>query len=1537
MATNALVDASHKAFLCLKITSPFYTAIWWITAFYAHSYCMAQEPHIRFQRFFIRDGLSQNTITCILQDRRGFMWFGTPDGLNRYDGYSFKVYQQDARDPDSLAGKDISCLLEDDLGIIWIGTRYEGLIRFDPIDEVFSIVDFIELSSAGPHGDPSGIKKAVAALYLTRESKLLIAAQGQGVFQLDIESLDCALVSFEPLDTGSDQLYANSTLEDRAGAIWVGTKRGLIQRFQSTSRQYSKDSEAFKINHNAVSAIVEDDSGQLWVGTQSGLNIVNSERSECHHAENHRSGVFAVRDEVVSMCSATPGEVWIGFDQNGLSRIDTKSGHTTSYRHKPGDSTTLSHDTVLAIYMDRSGVLWVGTQNGLNRFFPRTEAFGHRKCPADVSESSCKNYIWCFQEEEPNRIWVGTQNGLMRVDTTDNQVSHFRHNPSDPQSLSHDEVLSLCRDSRGRLWVGTMNGLNRLSNDTFIRYDSRLFTYRRITAILEDEGGALWLGTFKGLNRFDPEIPTCRKYLTRKNDPNSLKNDTVNCLFRCSRGDLWIGTDRGGLDRLDESAGSFEHFFSHLSHNRVNCISEDDSGDLWIGTDGGLNRFDRQNNEASYLTQRAGLPSNVIYGILHDSNGKLWLSTNAGLARYDPSTTAVRTYTQDDGLQSDEFNFGAYFKASSGEFYFGGVNGFNAFFPQDIVDDANPPAVIITDFRLFNKSVPTRSQGADSPLAQSILATDEIVLTHEHSVVGFEFAALHFAAPQRNQYAYRLEGHIDEWITTDAANRSATFTRLPPGSYTFRVKASNKDGVWNEKGASVRLRMLPPPWRTWWAYCLYVAFVVLAIAGYVHWRTRAQASELAVQKKELERERQVSERLRQVDALKDEFLANTSHELRTPLTGIIGLTESLIDQSAGPINPDVARNLSLVVDSSKRLATLVDDILDFSKLKHKSIELSRNPVDLRALTEVVLTLSQHLIQHRDLNLTNAVPDDLPAVDADENRLQQILYNLVGNAIKFTKSGSVRVSARQADSDIIVEVYDTGIGIPEALLDRIFEHFQQADGSTERTYGGTGLGLAVTKQLVELHGGTICVTSTVGQGSSFSFSLPVSREAPAPISASARAINRITADEDQTSRIQTSPSPRTPGRYAVLIVDDEPIILQALNNILSNEGYWVTQAGSGPDALDLLDRAGKFDLALLDIMMPKMSGYEVCHRIRQTYSANEFPIIMLTAKNRVSDLIEGFERGANDYLPKPFNKDELLARIRTHLRISATSTAFSRFFPKEFLKFLKKEAIIDVALGDQVQMEMSILFSDIRSFTSISEKLSPKENFDFLNSYFQRVGPIIRQHGGFVDKYIGDAVLALFPNKPDDAVSAAIDMQHELRRFNRDRTLLQETPIAAGTGVHTGKLMLGTIGETERMEGTVISDAVNLASRLEGLTKLYGHSVMISEPTLKRLDHPEQTLHRFLGKVQVKGKKDPVAVYGLVIEQEEAFRATKADFDVGLALFLDRKFAEACVHFERILQKSEDDKAARLYLERAAHFMVKGVPDDWDGVEAIHTK
>ena len=728
--------------------------------------------------------------------------------------------------------------------------------------------------------------------------------------------------------------------------------------------------------------------------------------------------------------------------------------------------------------------------------------------------------------------------------------------------------------------------------------------------------------------------------------------------------------------------------------------------------------------------------------------------------------------------------------------------------------------------------------------------------------------------------------------------------------------------------------------------------VALLADSFAQMSTQLQGSFRTLEQKSAETAA-LNEELKQLDRLKDEFLANTSHELRTPLNGTIGIAESMLDGAAGELTPVQRQNLDLIVRSNYRLATLVNDILDFSKLRHNEIQLRSQVVGIREAVQVVFAFCAPLLKGKAIETIEAISPQIPPVCADENRLQQILYNLVGNAIKFTETGFIGVTAKIVPAEaaatdetpdkttgeapgeglapprLAITIVDTGIGIAADRQKDIFEYFEQADGSTAREYGGTGLGLSLAKEFVELHGGRLEVRSVPGSGSQCCFTLPIAdaetsaatktANAP-PILADAPTDYELAIGQDELDG-KVAPSDRDLAkRLHLLVVDDEPINQQVLLNYLSEEGYRIATAANGREAIDAIDPSDPPDLVLLDVMMPKLTGYEVCEILRETYSPTNLPIVLVTAKNQVEDVVKGLEAGANDFLTKPIRKRELLARINTHLNLSKIGSAYGRFVPREFLRFLKKQSIVEVELGDSVAREMTVLFADIRGFTRLSEQMTPEENFRFINDYLSQMEPAISKYDGFIDKYIGDAIMALFPHCADDAIQAAIAMLGRLEDYNRlNRAPKGLEPIAIGIGLNAGPLMLGTVGGSLRMDSTVVGDTVNLTSRLEGLTKVYGTPLLVTHNVVVRLQDAAIYCLRTIDRVTVRGKSESVSIFEVFDGDPSELRSCKykmkPTFEQAVLDFHLSNFEAAQAGFEACLTEAPEDVAAQIYRDR----------------------
>ncbi|MEM7353830.1 MAG: two-component regulator propeller domain-containing protein, partial [Acidobacteriota bacterium] len=1075
----------------------------------------AQTPAVRFEHLSTESGMSHSAVYAIEQDRQGFLWFGTHHGLNRYDGYRFRVFLHDPEDPDSISANLVVAVVEDAQGELWVATA-GGLDRFHRGEERFI---HYRHDPQDPHSLSSN---EIDTIFEDRNGRLWFATLN-GLNRLESDGTFRRFMH----DPANRQSLSDPRVlaleEDRQGRFWVGSYGGLdlFDPESATFRSYRHDpTDPHSLSHPIVNAIREDASGDLWIGTGQGLNRFDPRTGT--FTPYRQGAVDLASERIFELYLDRTGELWVGTLNAGLIRIPPEPGLPTQYVHEEADPWSLSGDRIRTIFEDASGILWAGTWVGLNKYDRRREQFATYRREPGRADTLTDSNVAAVLEDRSGALWIGTwDKGLNRLDRQQGRVRQYQPDPEDPRSLPDDTVQALCEDRTGALWVATWSGLARMAPQgydfTVYRPDPRdpsSLDSEAVMNVYEDRQGTIWVATLSGLSHFDPANDGfIRRPLV---DDQEI---AVDPLTEDSSGTLWIGAEGHGLFALvDGDATANPLNLRHdptdtnsLASDAVTFLHADPAGSLWIATgDAGLDRLELDTRRFTHYREVDGLASDQVLSILQDDTGHLWLSTSNGLSRLDPQSGTFRNYGVEDGLQSTIFSYRSAFRSPSGEMFFGGAKGLNVFFPDHIRTDTFAPAVVLTDFQLFNRSVLPRRLDPESPLSVSIQASEVVRLSHRQDVFSLEFAALHYASPQKNRYQYRLEGFDDDWTTTGADRRLATYTNLDAGTYRFRVRGSNPNGVWGKKEATVRIVVAPPPWKSWWAYSLYVLATSAILLSAARGQRRKLAGERAAREKELEQERAVSRRLRQVDKLKDEFLANTSHELRTPLYGITGLAESLVDGSAGDL-PEAARaNLRLLVQSGRRLTALVNDILDFSKLRHQSLELERKPVDLHALVEVVLVLSRPLLGSKPLQLDNRVATDLPTVLADENRLQQILHNLVGNAIKFTESGTIGVSTRlekgraagtpvsheagDEPARIIVSVCDNGIGIAPEQQTRIFEAFTQADASIERQFGGTGLGLAVSRQLVELHGGTLAVESTEGQGSTFFFDLPVAGEA-----------------------------------------------------------------------------------------------------------------------------------------------------------------------------------------------------------------------------------------------------------------------------------------------------------------------------------------------------------------------------------------------------------------------------------------------------------
>lgn len=1321
--------------------------VWILTVFCASSYSFTSTGPIRSLQFrqVIENGLSQRSPLCMLQDQQGFIWVGTEVGLNRFDGYEYIVYRHDIDNPNSLSSSNVLALEQTNNGFIWVGTLL-GLNRFDPATATFHRYDD---SSIGPH-----------------------------------------FLGPEPIQT---------LKQDRHGSLWVGTSRGVF-RYRPKADNFEKVGGQ-TLAHVGVHGIYHDTSGFVWLATTKGLVRLNPTNGDvvpfslAHHTANKEPRVFSVAQD-------QRNRLWV-VTENGLSRLENDKETFVHFPFVLFSKSSQKAPVVSTVSRDRQGCFWIGGRSGELLFFDTTEE-EYRPVISSGDYAWEGRVISVLFEDLQGAMWLGAaEAGLSYYNPKRLHFDHLQHHPNEPSSIWHSSVRTIVEDESGIVWIGSNKGLNRYDpkQDSMSRIHLKPSDSEgtRIQKIHPNGDGTLWLGGNDILWHYD----TRSDRVLKRYEPPELDGKQIYPIRRFPRTNTLVIGSNSGIYAFDENKGTSDDFLGdqpesnadawfytmHQDHQDadimwlsrlglglirfnwktkqwlpfqavdaqgIGCSTvlgiHQEGETMWFSTARGLCRYRPNDPYMKRWEKGHGLPDNTLYDVLPDRAGRFWVTTNRGLSVFHPEQMDFYNFEVRDGLQDNEFNGHAALVTRSGTMYCGGINGISVFKPHQLRTYSSVGSVALIDLRINNQ--PVSSLEEDSPLEKEISYASQLSLSPQHRMFSLGFSALDYNSPWRTGYAYKLEGFNNDWIRTTAENRRATYTNLAPGKYRFLAKRTDR---LNAQETSIEIFILAPLWLRWWAKLLYV----LAAMGLVGWYLRHQAKSLEHQRQITEQQKQLAqnardmakkdratlESLRELDALKDAFLANTSHELRTPLHGIIGLVEGIMEGPQNSRDPSVNQSLNMIAISARRLSSLVNDILDYSQLKQNALEARMETLSLYEAAEMVLTISRPMADTKALSLYNDVPKALAPVLADSNRLQQILHNLVGNAIKFTEQGEVRVRATLIDGRVQVTVSDTGPGIAPQEQERIFIGFHQADGSTGRSHGGTGLGLTITRELVRLHGSDIHVQSEPGQGAHFTFSLAQSEEAP----------NLILNDQVSTSQIikmperNTFPSSYAPKASRILIVDDEAVNRRVLENYLSSCGYQSDQASGGKQALQMLENP--YDLVLLDLMMPGISGYEICRMLRQKKQPHELPVLFLTARNQVTDLAEAFAVGANDFITKPVSRAELLARVETHLSLLDANKHLEQLVEKRTRTLITQQSMVTIGMltsgiAHEFNNPNNFILGGAQNLVQIH-----RETLDELKKIQHQIEPVTfnLMHENFLAAIEQLDMIQKYANKIDDVV------------------------------------------------------------------------------------------------------------------------------------------------------------------------------------------
>ena len=1234
-----------------------------LACFFITIFCQAQsvEEHYYFKNLSIRNGLSQNTVNAILQDRKGFMWLGTKDGLNRYDGLSFRKFKHDAANPRSIGNSFITSLYEDFNGNIWVGTD-AGVYIYYPEKEAFEEFDCQSL-------EKTRIERSVSMIAGDKQGRVWIAVEAQGMFCYDARQ---KLLRNYPLSEISSNIKCFTF--DSGGTLWLG--------FYGDGLYYSKDNLATvhpygspedgkrEFEGGVITKIVQGNYNCLYIGSVkegvSELNLTSGQVRNLLAIDESGESIFC-RD----LLPYSDNELWIG-TESGIYIYNLRTAQFIHLRASLYDSYSLSDNAIYALYKDREEGLWIGSYFGGVDYYPRQYTYFAKYYPKNIANSLHGKRVREFCRADDGTLWIGTEDGGLNHFNPKTKEFHFFE-----PSAGFTNIHGLCMDG-SHLWVGTFSkGLRVIDTRTGVilrtyteGHTSHSLNDNSIFSICRTSAGEIYLGTLFGLLRYNR---------TQDNFDRipELNGKFVYDIKEDSYGNLWLATYANGAYCYDVSARRWKNYVfdaedeRSLPYDKVLSVFEDSYRQIWLTTQGGgFCLFHPDTETFTRYGLKDGLPNDVVYQIVEDDDRFLWLTTNNGLVRFDPKTMEMKVFSTANGLPTNQFNYRSGFKDEAGNIYLGSINGFVAFDPRTFAENRQVPAVAITDFLLFNKEVPVGE--TDSPLKSSITFSDKVVLTADQNSFSFRIAALSYQAPRMNKLMYKLEGFDEGWLTI-GESPLVTYSNLGYGDYVFKVKASNSDGVWNEQETSLHLSILPPFYLSGWAYCFYVLFFMGCLVCVIFYFKRRNYRKQHRQMEMLEQEKE-----REVYHAKIDFFTNVAHEIRTPLTLIKGPLENIILKKE--VDSETKEDLYIMKQNTERLLNLTNQLLDFRKTETRGFRLNFTECDVVAVLRETYLRFTSLAKQKGLDFILELPQECFMADVNQEALTKIISNLLNNGVKYA-STYLRISLETDEKVFHIRTFNDGEMIPDTMKEEIFKPFVRLDKEDEVTTG-TGIGLALSRSLAELHQGSLMMEKGE-EVNCFCLTLPVNQDST--ITLSAENVSQVEENSCGWEQEETDTKEKKP---MILVVEDNPDMLAFVRKQLTTE-YSVLTAMNGIEALAVLDNH-YVNLVVSDVMMPQMDGFELCKTIKSDLSYSHIPVVLLTAKTNIQSKIEGLELGADAYIEKPFSVEYLLANISSliHNREKLRQTfAKSPFVAANTMALTKADEEFIWKLNDIIQANL----------------------------------------------------------------------------------------------------------------------------------------------------------------------------------------------------------------------------------------------------------